>query len=430
MSVWEQQTFARRQLRGADRREDGQPTVVYLVTNQFASYLFRGQLNFIAEHGFRVIVGCGSAKGDPSVTFDASVEVVRLPFVRQPAITKDIKALKATILLIGRVRPQIVNASTPKASVLGMIAAKICRVPVRVLVVRGFRFETTTGLRRRYLKMLDRIAVKCATNVVFNSLSLRAFAIEQRVIDDGRGEILGRGSGNGVDVTATETAPSRDEARQEFDLKPSDLVIGFVGRLTTDKGVDDLLWVYHRLRHSQPEIRMLISGPFEKGDALSKSTADQIRNDAKIIHREWQHDVASVYRAIDVLIFPSRREGLPNVPLEAQLFGVPVVAYSATGTVDAIEQGVGGTLIPVGDRDGMIAEVQRLLEDPDKRQQMGEAGSRWVAENFSREDVWAQLVERYRRWTGVRVDGSTTEEAVHNGGPTPDGRACGGVTRR
>ena len=416
----------RRQLRGSDRREDRNPTVLYLVTNEFASYLFRGQLDFIAEHGFRVIVGCGSAKGDPSVSFDASAEVVRLPFLRQPAIRKDIQALMATILLIGRVRPQIVNASTPKASVLGMIAAKLCRVPVRVLVVRGFRFETTTGLRRRYLKMLDRIAAKCATNVVFNSSSLRVFAVEQGVIDDGRGELLGRGSGNGVDVTAMDTAPSRDEARQVFGLKPSDLVIGFVGRLTTDKGIDDLLWVYHRLRRSHPELRLLISGPFEKGDAVSKSTADRIRNDAMIIHREWQYDVASVYRAIDILIFPSLREGLPNAPLEAQLFGVPVVAYSATGTVDAIDQGVGGTLIPVGDRDGMIAEIDRLLEDPDRRQRMGEAGSRWVADNFARDTVWAQLVERYRRWTGVPAVSWKVQQMVCDEVPAAAGRPCEG----
>lgn len=415
---------------GTDRGMGERPTVLYLVTNELSSYLFRGQLDFVSEQGFRVVVGCGAAEGDPSLSFDASAEVVSVPFVREPSVTKDVRALLATVRLVRRVRPEISNASTPKASVLGMIAARLCRVPVRVLVIRGFRFETTTGFRRRYLKMLDRIAVRCATNVVFNSSSLRVFAIEQGVIDNGRGEILGRGSGNGVDVTAAEAAPSRDEARQEFGLKPSDLVIGFVGRLTTDKGIDDLLWAYHRLRHSHPELRMLISGPFEKGDALSKSTADQIRNDPNIVHRDWQHDVASVYRAIDILIFPSRREGLPNVPLEAQLFGVPVVAYSATGTVDAIDQGVGGTLIPVGDRDGMISEVQRLLEDPDKRQRMGEEGSRWVTDNFSRDTVWAQLVERYWRWTGAQEIGPTAVGASRDGGPISDGGACnGGIGR-
>ena len=151
--------------------------VLYLLTNERSAGLVRGQLDHLSQNNFEVYVAAGTKNREAPVVFDQSAIATRLPFVRQPSIIRDPQALIATIRLIRRIRPDISNASTPKASVLGMIAAWLCRVPVRVLVVRGFRFETTTGFRRRYLKMFDQIAVKCATNVVFNSSSLCAFAI-------------------------------------------------------------------------------------------------------------------------------------------------------------------------------------------------------------------------------------------------------------
>ena len=179
--------------------------VLYLLTDEISSVFVRGQLGHLVEAGFDVTVATrlsDLAQPDPSGDkWDVGVTVEHLPFVREPSPVADLRALWATIRLIRRLRPTIVNASTPKAGLLGMLAAWLCRVPVRVYVVRGFRFETATGWRRRLFRSLEWVAIRCANHVLFNSRSLMAVGERERLIASGRGEVIGGGSGNGIDVS-------------------------------------------------------------------------------------------------------------------------------------------------------------------------------------------------------------------------------------
>ncbi len=159
----------------AGRADAPRTRVLYLLTDEISSVLVRGQLGYLHEHGFDVTVAARRAEPDSPPEpgkWDDGVTVEHLPFVREPSPIADLRALWATIRLIRRLRPTIVNASTPKAGLLGMLAAWMCRVPVRVYVVRGFRFETATGWRRRLFRSLEWIAIHSANHVVFNSRSL------------------------------------------------------------------------------------------------------------------------------------------------------------------------------------------------------------------------------------------------------------------
>ena len=377
------------------------PLILYLVTSEFSSSLFKGQLNYLDEHGFEVVVGCGSGDGSPVSMFDESAEVVYLPFTREPSPFKDLTALRATIRLIRRVKPDIVNVSTPKASVIGAVAAQWCRIPVRVLVIRGFRFESLRGPRRWMLRLLDKVAARSSTHVIFNSPSLREFAVRQGVVRTGRGLLLGSGSGNGVDLERFSPAGSVEDRmidRASIGITGCAPVLGFVGRLTNDKGVDDAIAVLDAERSCHPDARLLLLGPFETGDPLPQSLIARISDDASIEHREWCDDMPTAYRAMDLLVFPSIREGLPNAPLEAQACGTPVVAYAATGSVDAVVDGIGGLLAPVGDRPSLASAVARVLEDDALRGRLGRSGRRWVEARFDRKVVWSELERHYRSW--------------------------------
>jgi glycosyltransferase involved in cell wall biosynthesis len=387
----------------------GRLPTLYLLTDEISSVLVRGQLGYLIEHGFDVTVG--TRRSDPNGPlqpgkWDDAVAVEHVAFVREPSPIADVRALWATIRLIRRTRPTIVNASTPKAGLLGMLAAWLCRVPVRVYVVRGLRFETATGWRRRVFTRVERVTIGCANHVIFNSRSLMTVAEREGIIRRGRGEVLGAGSGNGIDLArfADDQLPSRAEARTKFGLPADAPVVGFVGRFTRDKGIDDLVEMFGSSfgdrPAEEPDPWLLLVGTFEDGDPVDDATRTTIESHGRIIVVPWLDHPGVAYRAMDVLAFPSYREGLPNVPLEAQLCGVPVVGYAATGTVDAVAPG--GALVPVGDAEGLgralAAHLHVSVASPEQR-----ASASWVIEQFGRPRVWNELVERYRSWTGVAV---------------------------
>ena len=382
---------------GADRIP-----VLYLLTDEISSVLVSGQLGYLIGHGFDVTVGTRRAEPDVPPApgkWDDGVVVEHVPFVREPSPIADVRALWATIRLIRRVRPTIVNASTPKAGLLGMLAAWLCRVPVRVYVVRGFRFETSTGWRRRLFTTLEWIAVRCATQAIFNSRSLMTVGETASVIRPGRGEVLGAGSGNGIDVSrfADDQLPTRAEARERFGLPADAWVIGFVGRFTKDKGIEDLIDAFESAVADHDDVWLLLVGTFEKGDPVGDATRTIIETHDRIVVIPWLDHPGAAYRAIDVLAFPSYREGLPNVPLEAQLCGVPVVGYAATGTVDAILPGcVAEALAPVGDRTSFASLVVRHLGAAPER--IDDAAA-WVGTRFDQQTVWTTMETRYRRWS-------------------------------
>jgi glycosyltransferase involved in cell wall biosynthesis len=366
------------------------------MTSPLSSVFLRGQLRHLMDDGYDVTVGVGTDDSVPAASFDDGVEVVQLPFRRDPHLARDALALFVTLRLIRRLRPAVVNASTPKAGLLGMVAAKASAVPVRTYVVRGLRFETAAGWRRRAYRTTEAIAMRCATHVIFNSASLLAVAEQEKLIHPGTGTVLASGSGNGVAVERFAHLPGRHRARAELGLPEDVPVVGFVGRLTRDKGVADLVRVFHDLVAQHPSLRLLLVGRFERGDPLDEATTRVITTDPRILHVDWKTSLAAAYEAMDVFVFPSYREGLPNAPLEAQLCSVPVVAYAATGTVDAVKDGVTGLLVPRGDQLALRDAVRELLLDGQRRDALGRAGRQWVATEFSPDRVWSHLSRLYR----------------------------------
>jgi glycosyltransferase involved in cell wall biosynthesis len=263
---------------------------------------------------------------------------------------------------------------------------------------------------------MERIATRCATHVLFNSPSLMRVGEAEGLLQRGRGELIGAGSGNGIDVArfADDWLPTRAEARERFGLPVDARVIGFVGRFTKDKGIEDLVQAFESDFGGREDVWLFLVGTFEDGDPVSEATQTTIEAHERIVVVPWLDHPGAAYRAMDVLAFPSYREGLPNVPLESQLCGVPVVGYAATGTVDAVAQDAGadegsrtvrdGTsvLVPVGDVDALARELGALLTVGTDGSNRRHSEARWVSETFDRTLWWAALVARYHSWIAPR----------------------------
>ncbi len=314
----------------------------------------------------------------------------------------DLRALWRLWRTLRRLRPAIVHAHSPKGGLLGMIAAWAARVPARVYTLHGLPMATAIGWRRRVLRWSDRISCAMATRCLCVSPSLREAVAAEGICPAGRLEVLASGSIGGVDARGrfdpTVVGPgARNSARRRLGIPESARVIGFVGRVARDKGIAELLHAWGILRRFVPDIHLLIVGPMEPNDPIPADTAEAIVNDDRVHLVGQIDDPAPYYSAIDVVALPSHREGLGQVLLEAAAMGRPAVASRVVGCVDAVLDGVTGTLVPAGDAKALAGALRAYLKDPALRLEHGAAARARVLRDFSPERVHEATAALYDR---------------------------------
>ncbi len=360
--------------------------LAYLVTHPMTAERFLcGQLQSLRETGYEVHLLASPGPALDRVGATAGISVHAVAIAREMRPWADLVTLLRLVRRLRRLAPDCVHASTPKAGLLGVVAARLAGVRHVIYLVRGLRLETARGLRRWLLQRAEQITASLATELFCVSPSLRDRYRELGLAGRRTLRVLGKGSSNGVDAGAFERArdPSiRRSVRAELDLPGDAPVIGFIGRLTRDKGIADLHAAFELLRAEIPDAHLLLVGDFETGDPVGADLEQTLHAHENVRRHPFTDEVERLYGALDVVALPSYREGFPNVPLEAAAAGLPVVGYRATGTVDAIEDGVCGTLVEVGDIPALSRALAEYLLNPGLRKQHGEAGRARAARDF------------------------------------------------
>jgi len=366
---------------------------VLTVTGAGSISLMRGFPEHLQHTGWDVHVVSGP--GEPLQELAPRVSGVHaVPMRRDPSPAADVRALASWLRLLRRLRPDAILAATPKAALLGLVAARLTGVPVRVYHLWGLRLETTTGLMRTVLALAERMTARAATRVLSVSASLSEEFRAARLAGGRPVDMIRRGSSSGVDTRHFDPSLVRPsevrQAAREVYLEPDRFVVGYVGRITPDKGLDTLDAAMRILAEQGVRACLLVVGD-EDVASYDPFTAPHVHRAGRVA------DPRAHYRLMDVLCLPTLREGMPNVCLEAAAMEIPVVTTTATGAVDSVADGETGLLVQPGDAVGLAHALRRLHHDTALARRMGAAGRRWATTHFSRPDLWAGHDQYLRR---------------------------------
>lgn len=379
--------------------------LVHVTTVPESLGFFVGQVGFMKARGFEV-----HALSSPGPLLDAfgaregvPTHAVEMPRSISPG--HDLGAVRRLAATLRSIRPHVVHSHTPKGGLLGTMAAWMTRVPVRIYHIRGLPLMTATGRRRALLRWTERVACSLAHQVLCVSHSVRDVAIAEGLCPPEKIRVLLGGSGNGVDAAGrfdpARNAPARAELRAKHSIPAEAEVLGFVGRVVRDKGILELAAAWAALRDEFPAAHLLVVGPLEPQDPVPPATLAALRADPRV-HFVGPADSAPYYAAMDLLVFPTYREGFPNVPLEAAAMGLAVVATRIPGCVDAVADGETGTLVPAADAPALAGAVRAYLRDPALRAAHGRAGRERALRDFAQEAIWTALHAEYLRLLAAR----------------------------
>ena len=375
--------------------DEARPVIVVGVTHPQTCLVLTARLRALREAGFRAVLISSPGPLLDRIAAEEGVEVQPITMRRGISPVSDAISLVCLCRALIRLRPDLVEFSTPKAGLLGNLAARLCRVPVRIYMLRGLRLETLKGLKRRVVLAAERWASACAHHVVCNSASLRAKALALRLAPEEKLRLIGSGSSNGVDVDRF--TPGPEQIKRKLGIPATAPVVGFVGRLTRDKGVPELIEAFESVLKAVPAARLLLVGWFDQSeDALSEDLRRRIENHSHILYTGFVPDTAPYYRAMDVMVLPTWREGFPIVVLEAAATGIPVITTWSTGSRDSVLPEVTGLLIPAGYPKAISESVLQLIDSPNRRECMGRAARAWVIETFVNGHVLGLTIGFYK----------------------------------
>jgi glycosyltransferase involved in cell wall biosynthesis len=378
------------------------PRVAYLATDPVTAFrLLDGQLAYLRRQGFDVTVIAGPGELLDRVAEREQVAVHAVRMSREIDPWRDTLALVELVRLLARLKPDLVNAGTPKAGLLGVLAARLARVPIIVYLLRGLRFEGANGVTRLASVAAEHVCGTLSHRVFCNSASLRARFVALGCAPAARTFVPAFGSSNGVDVerfsASIEARAWAERERRRRNIAKDAFVVGFVGRFTRDKGISELIQSFERVTARLPTAHLLLVGDHDATDPLSATAQNWLRNAANVTVTGFEREPGRYYAMMDVLAFPSYREGFPNVPLEAGAAALPCVAFRATGTVDALIDGTTGVVVAAGDIESFANALLRYAADGDLARAHGEAARARVAAQFRRELVWEAIAAEYRR---------------------------------
>jgi glycosyltransferase involved in cell wall biosynthesis len=367
--------------------------------------LLREQLREIIKAGLDVTVVSSPGPVLDEIAAFLGIRCYPIPMMRSPHPGRDMISLNRLIHFLRFERFDIVHSSTPKAGLLAALAGILTRVPVRIHTFTGQPWVERSGIVRLAARESDRLIARLDTHTYADSASQRNYLISEGLVKEKQISVLGAGSISGVDLQRFDLVSKpgkRETIRKRLGIPEASLVIVFVGRVTKDKGIVELIASMRDLWKQRSDLHLLLVGQFEpERDPLPKATLDEIVANSKIHSTGFVYDPENYMAAADIFCLPSYREGFGGVVIEAGAMHLPTVATRITGLVDAVVEGETGILVPPKDVPALVEALLTLIQAPELRQKMGAAAFRRSTTYFNASDVNKMIVDEYYRLVGT-----------------------------
>ena len=375
------------------------PKLVRITTvPQSLKTLLKGQLKFMSNNGFDV-VGV-SSKGQPlmDVKQQEGVDVFIVEMTRKITPLKDLVALWKLYRFFKSFKPLIVHTHTPKAGTIGMIAAKIAGVQIRLHTVAGLPLLEVSGFKRRILDIVEKLTYACATKVYPNSLGLRRIIEECGFCSSEKLKVIANGSSNGINTEYFDPKlfSNDSDLKEKLGIKSNNFVFIFVGRLVGDKGINELVKAFDIFQNNHQNCNLLLVGDYETHlDPLKQETLRIIETNENIISVGFQSEVRPFFAISDCLVFPSYREGFPNVVMQAGAMGLPCIVTNINGCNEIIHDGLNGYLIPVKNVRSIIDKMCEIFLDKLTYKKLQKNARVMITSRYEQKVVWEAIKYEY-----------------------------------
>lgn len=373
--------------------------ILHLVNIPFVLPYFLGdQIKFLDNNSIKTTIACSASEKLDEFTNHYAIEKFEVEIVRKIDIITDLKSIYKLIKFIRKEKFDYVIGHTPKGALLAMIASWLAGTKNRIYFRHGLVFETATGGKLKLMLILERLTSLLATQIVSVSQSVLDYSVEKRFGSPKKNIILHKGTCNGVDIKRFSRSVDFSDLilRNNLQISEDNIVIGYVGRLVNDKGINELVEAWKLLKEDHKNITLLLVGPFEERDTLSKEVKEYLRNDDSIVITGLVDNTKPYYEMMDIFILPSYREGFPTVVLEASSMELPIITTKVTGCIDSIVENKTGVFTSLLAED-IKTKVENYIDNPCLRLEHGKNGRKWIEDNFKQEVIWEAIKEKIFR---------------------------------
>ncbi len=362
--------------------------------------LLKGQLKFMNQH-YDVIGVSGNGDAMEYLRQNEGIRTEIVEMTRRISPLKDLVATYKFYRLLKIEKPHIVHSHTPKAGIVGMLAAFLAGVPNRFHTVAGMPLLESRGFKRALLNFVEKLTYYFATKVFPNSKGLYHIILEEGFTKANKLQLIGKGSSNGIDISHFNkeniSKKEQDQLKKELGITPNDFVFVFVGRMVTDKGINELALAYDKLSKICNNTKLLLVGWRENDlDPLLPETEMILNSNPNIIEAGFQADVRPYFAISNILVFPTYREGFPNVVLQAGAMQLPSIVTNINGCNEIIQHSKNGLIIPVKNVDAILESMTWCLNQHDHLKEMSNNSRDLIAENYQHTYIWEELLKMYQ----------------------------------